>query len=70
MFSFNTPPLVPFMRYDEFSRLSGEPIGTIKQKVADGIYIVKKKEKTREKPLLNMYAMHEMAAREALEILG
>ncbi|UTM59239.1 hypothetical protein L4174_021270 [Photobacterium sp. CCB-ST2H9] len=70
MFSFNTPPLVPYMRYEEFSRLSGEPLGTIKHKVSNGVYIIKKKEKPYEKPMLNMYAMHEMAAREAKELLG
>ena len=70
MFSFATPPLIPYMRYEEYSRLSGMPMGTIKQYVTEGKIIIKKKEKPHERPLINMVAMTEIAAREAIEKLG
>ncbi|AVH33421.1 regulator [Vibrio fluvialis] len=50
--------------------LSGLAEGTVKQFITDGRIIIKPKTKPREKTLINMVAMTEIAAREAMELLG
>ncbi len=70
MFSYAIPPTQPYATYEQYSYLTGLPMGTIKQYVAEGRIILMPKEKPRDKPLINMHAMHEIAARKALEVLG
>lgn len=70
MLTYKIPPLSPYVTYEEYSRLTGLPMGTIKQYVTEGRVIIKPKDKRRDKPLINMVAMHEMAAREAIAALG
>ncbi len=70
MLTYKIPPLSPYVTYEVYSRISGLPMGTIKQYVGQGRVIIKPKNNPREKPLVNMVAMHEMAAREAFSILG
>ncbi|KIP65428.1 hypothetical protein SN11_25155 [Vibrio harveyi] len=70
MLTYKIPPLSPYVTYEEYSRITGLPMGTIRQFVAEGRVIIKPKDKPRDKPLINMVAMHEMAAREAITALG
>ncbi len=70
MLSYAVPPRSPYVTYEEYSRLTGLPDGTIKQYVREGRIIIKPKNKRTEKPLINMVAMHEIAAREAMSVLG
>lgn len=70
MLTYKIPPLSPYVTYEEYSRISGLAMGTIKQYVEQGRIITKPKDKRRDKPLINMVAMHEMAAREAIAALG
>ncbi|ANU36259.1 hypothetical protein [Vibrio scophthalmi] len=70
MLSYSPVQPVPYVTYEEYSRLTGLPMGTIKDYVSKGKILIKKKERTKEKPLVNMVAMNEMATREALEMLG
>ncbi|EMQ31228.1 putative regulator [Vibrio cholerae O1 str. EM-1546] len=58
------------MTCEKYSVISGLPMGTIRQYIAEGRIIIKPKTKTKEKPLVNMVAMHEIAAREAMQVLG
>ena len=37
----------PFVTYEEYSRVSGLPVGTIKDYVAQGKILVKKKDRTK-----------------------
>lgn len=52
----------PFVSYDEFSRLTGLPINTIKNMVADGRLKIRPKIRAKEKPLINMVALYQEAA--------
>ncbi len=70
MLTYKIPPLSPYVTYEEYSRITGLPMGTIRQFVTEGRVIIKPKDKPRDKPLINMVAMHEMAAREAITALG
>ncbi|MCD6730820.1 hypothetical protein [Vibrio cholerae] len=69
MLTYSVPPRSPYVTMEEYSRLSGLAIGTIKQYINEG-RIIKPKDKRRDKPLVNMVAMHEIAAREAMQVLG
>lgn len=60
----------PFVTYEKYSSMTGLPMGTIKDYVSKGKIIVKEKENHKDKPFINMVAMHVIAAREAKEILG
>ncbi|CDT75958.1 Cox [Vibrio coralliirubri] len=60
----------PFVTYEEYSRISGLPLGTIKDYVSQGKILVKEKGKTKGRAFVNIIAMHELAAREAKEVLG
>lgn len=70
MLTYNPVSPAPFVTYEEYSRISGLPMGTIKDYVNQGKILIKKKERPIEKPLVNMVAMIEIAAREAIEKLG
>ncbi|MCG7495614.1 hypothetical protein MHO82_01900 [Vibrio sp. Of7-15] len=70
MLTYNPVSPVPFVTYEEYSRISSLPMGTIKDYVNQGKTLIKKKERPKEKPLVNMVAMIEIAAREAIEKLG
>lgn len=70
MLTYNPVSPAPFVTYEEYSRISGLPMGTIKDYVNQGKILIKKKERPKEKPLVNMVAMIEIAAREAIEKLG
>ncbi|MDN3716566.1 hypothetical protein [Vibrio breoganii] len=59
----------PFVTYELYSQLSGIPVNTIKDYVNKGRIIIKKKALPREKPLINMVAMLELAAKESNEYL-
>ncbi|GEA51400.1 hypothetical protein VIN01S_22040 [Vibrio inusitatus NBRC 102082] len=61
---------VPFVTFEEYSRLTGIPVNTVKDYARRGLIIIKTKDRPGEKPLVNMVAMRELAAREALEKLG
>ena len=66
----SAPPQCSYVTVEKFMDISGLAEGTVKQFIAEGRIIIKPKRKPREKTLINMIAMNEMAAREALEILG
>ncbi|MDC0611923.1 hypothetical protein OAP63_14420 [Vibrio sp.] len=70
MLSYSVPPRSPYVTCEEYSRLSGLALSTIRFYITEGKIIIKPKERTRDKPLINMVAMHEIAAREALSVLG
>lgn len=70
MLTYSVPPRSPYVTMEEYSRLTGLALGTIKQYIGEGRIITKKKDKPRDKPLVNMVAMHEIAAREAMQVLG
>ena len=60
----------PFVTFEVYSRDTGIPLNTIKDYARRGLIIIKTKDRPGEKPLVNMVAMRELAAREALEKLG
>lgn len=64
------PPKVPFMALDKYSQESGMPMTTLRDQIRAGKLIIKNKEKRGEKTQVNMVAMHEIAAREAMQVLG
>jgi|GEM_PF-1846127 len=65
-----SPPACPYVTVDQYCNLSGLAEGTVKQFIDEGRIIIKPKNRAREKTLINMFAMNEMAAREALQQLG
>lgn len=70
MLSYSVAPLTPFVTHDKYMELTGLPKSTLNDLIRDGKVIVKKKKKRGQKILINMVAMHEIAAREAIEFLG
>ncbi len=70
MLTYSVPPTAPYVTTEEYARITGLALGTIRQYIAEGRIIIKPKDKRRDKPLVNMVAMHEIAAREAMAILG
>ncbi|ELJ8739303.1 hypothetical protein RUK91_003412, partial [Vibrio cholerae] len=54
MLTYSVPPRSPYVTMEEYSRLSGLAIGTIKQYINEGRIIIKPKDKRRDKPLVNM----------------
>ncbi|ACQ60320.1 hypothetical protein VCC_003231 [Vibrio cholerae RC9] len=70
MLTYEVAPESPYVTCEKYSVISGLPMGTIRQYIAEGRIIIKPKTKTKEKPLVNMVAMHEIAAREAMQVLG
>ncbi|EMC4024019.1 hypothetical protein VDT04_000227 [Vibrio cholerae] len=70
MLTYEVAPESPYVTCEKYSVISGLPMGTIRQYIAEGRIIIKPKDKVKEKPLINMVAMHEIAAREAMQVLG
>ncbi|XAG86217.1 MerR family transcriptional regulator [bacterium 19MO03SA05] len=70
MLTYSVPPLSPYVTCEEYSRITGLNESTIRDYVSKGKIIIKPKNKRREKMLINMVAMHEIAAREAVAVLG
>ncbi|AGN34193.1 hypothetical protein VPPG_00068 [Vibrio phage VD1] len=70
MLSYSPALPVPFVTYEEYSRATGIPVETIKSYARKGKIIIKEKQAPKEKPLVNLIAMHEIAVREALQALG
>ena len=70
MLSYQVVLNTPFMTYDQYSQFSGMPKRTIKDWVKDGRLPIKKKDKPKDTPLINMIALVEMATRETMERMG
>ncbi|HHG3392686.1 TPA: hypothetical protein ACPVY6_001974 [Vibrio parahaemolyticus] len=70
MLSYNPVLPVPFVTFEEYSRATGMPIATIRDYVRKGRIIIQEKAAPKQKPLINLIAMNEIAAREALARLG
>jgi hypothetical protein len=70
MLLHTTPPVAPFVTYEKYMQLTGLARSTLTDAIREGKVIIKKKSRQKEKPLINMVAMAEIAAREALEVLG
>lgn len=49
MLTYKIPPLSPYVTYEEYSRITGLPIGTIKMYVEQGRVIIKPKKRRRDK---------------------
>ncbi|MGF1689433.1 hypothetical protein L4C36_22695 [Photobacterium japonica] len=65
MSQFNVAIESPFVTVERYSLLTGMKEKTIIDYIRKGKIIIKKKELPREKPLINMHAMHQIAMREA-----
>ncbi|ANB97621.1 hypothetical protein WOC12_00340 [Vibrio parahaemolyticus] len=70
MLSYNPVLPVPFVTFEEYSRITGLKLETIRDYVRKGRIIIQEKRAPKEKPLVNLIAMNEIAAREALAKLG
>ncbi len=70
MLSHQIDTSVPFVTFEVYSLHTGMPLNTVKDYARRGKIIIKTKDRPGEKPLVNMVAMREIAAREALEKLG
>lgn len=70
MLSFQPVIPVPFMALDEYSRLCQIPRSTLEKMSQDGRLILRKKTRPKDKPMVNVIAMTEIAAREAIAALG
>ncbi|EOS8311491.1 TPA: hypothetical protein I7135_01630 [Vibrio vulnificus] len=70
MLSFNPVLPVPFVTFEEYSRMTGLKIDTIRDYARKGRIITQEKKAPRDKPLVNLIAMNEMAVREAIAVLG
>ncbi len=70
MLSYSPVVPVPFVTFEEYSRATGIPLRTVQDYVRKGRIIIKKKGVSKEKPLINLVAMTELATREAVELLG
>ncbi|HHC6499842.1 TPA: hypothetical protein ACN36G_002269 [Vibrio parahaemolyticus] len=70
MLSYNPVLPVPFVTFEEYSRITGLKLETIRDYVRKGRIIIQEKKAPKEKPLVNLIAMNEIAAREALAKLG
>lgn len=70
MLSYSPALAVPFVTFEEYSSATWIPKRTIETYVKEGRIIIKKKQAPKEKPLFNLVAMNELAAREAIELLG
>ncbi|NRD73230.1 DNA-binding protein [Shewanella sp. VB17] len=56
----------PFVSFEEYSRLSGVPINTIRCMVREGRLPIRTKLKPQEKPLINMLALMREADEQCL----
>lgn len=60
---------MPFITIEEYSRLTGIPINTVRDYIKKGKVIIKNKDLPGEKPLINLLAMYAIAIKEAEEKL-
>ncbi|MEI8594005.1 hypothetical protein [Photobacterium sp. Hal280] len=67
MLSFQIVINAPYMTYEEYSRHSGLSVRTLKDWAAQGKLIMAPKDGKRETPLINVIAMTEQAAQQALK---
>jgi hypothetical protein len=56
----------PFVSYEEYSRLTGTPVATVRNLVRSGRLPIRKKTKPQEKPYINMLALMKEASDQAL----
>ncbi|MDH5936341.1 hypothetical protein L8R84_09275 [Vibrio splendidus] len=70
MLSYQVVLNTPFMTYDQYSQFSGMSKRTIMDWVKDGRLPIKKKDKPKDTPLINMVMLLEMATRETMERMG
>lgn len=47
----------PYVSYEEYARLSGIPVATVRNLVRDGRLPIRAKVKPQEKPFINMLAL-------------
>ena len=52
----------PFVAYDEFSRVTGIPLNTVRAMVREGRLPIRPKARPKDKPLINMLALANEAA--------
>ena len=53
----------PFVTYEQFSKLSGIAVNTIRTMVSEGRLPIRPKTRVKEKPLINMVALTNEANR-------
>lgn len=70
MLSYNIVLPVPYVTFEEYSRMTGIKLETVRDYARKGKIIIQEKTAPREKPLVNLIAMNEKATREAREVLG
>lgn len=70
MLSYSVAIPSPFVTHQEYMRLTGLPKSTLDDLIRAGKVITKQQDLVGRKILVNMVAMHEIAAREAIDILG
>ncbi|PSW59899.1 hypothetical protein C0W54_18175 [Photobacterium kishitanii] len=70
MFQFQIAIPTPFVTVEQYCSLTGMPKGTVIDYIRKGKIIIKKKDLPREKPLINMIAMHQIAIKEAEQRVG
>ncbi|QVK24849.1 DNA-binding protein [Shewanella dokdonensis] len=51
----------PYVTYEEFARITGLPYNTVKRMVYDGRLPVREKNNPKEKPMINLVALHKEA---------
>lgn len=51
----------PYVTYEEYARITGLPYNTVKRMVADGRIPLRPKSNPKEKPLINLVALHQEA---------
>ncbi|WP_417883549.1 hypothetical protein [Vibrio rumoiensis] len=70
MLSYQPVIPAPFMTYEEYSRYTGFSIRHLRTLQKEGRLIIKQKANPKEVPQVNVIAMTEIAAREAIAALG
>lgn len=59
-FAYQIPS--PYVAFDEFSRVSGIPLNTVRAMVREGRLPIRPKQRPKDKPLINMLALAKEAA--------
>lgn len=67
---FNVAIESPFVTVDRYCAITGMAKGTVVDYIRKGKIIIKQKDANREKPLINMHAMHMIAMREAERVVA
>ncbi|MDW1938239.1 hypothetical protein R7X16_15015 [Vibrio sp. 818] len=67
MLSYNPVLPVPFVTFEEYSRITGLKLETIRDYVRKGRIIIQEKRAPKEKPLVNLIAMNEIAPAKRLQ---